>query len=120
MPVKMIQYLCGQNKRHVVLDIHSLLWSTRSRLCGRKPEASEPTCTEHLKREDLRRDLGEMRHEYVTLSDMVQYGFQWRLMLTANIVEASVCMFVIDTIRSITIHFSLLHYILTGARIIEV
>jgi len=46
----------------------------------------------------MRRDLGEMRHEYVTPSEMVHFGFQWRLMLTANIVEASVCMFVVDTI----------------------
>jgi len=50
-------------------------------------------------------DLGEMRHEDITPSEMVQYGVQWRLMLTANIVEASLCMFVVDTIWSITNSF---------------
>jgi hypothetical protein len=39
-----------------------------------------------------------MRHEDATPSEMVQYGFQWRLMLMANIIEASVCMFVVNTI----------------------
>ena len=99
MPVKMIKYLCGQNKRHAVLHIHSLLWSTRSTdFVVENLKRRELTCSKHLKGEDMRRDLGEMRHEDVTRSEMVQYGFQWRLMLTANIVEASVCMFVVDTI----------------------
>jgi len=81
----------------VVLHIHSLLWSTRSTdFVVENLKRREPACNKHLKGEDIRRDLGEMRHEDVTLSEMVQCGFQWRLMLMANIVDASVCMFVID------------------------
>jgi hypothetical protein len=46
----------------------------------------------------MRKDLGEMRHESVTQYNMVQCGVQWRLILTANILEVSVSTFVIVTV----------------------
>ena len=73
--------------------VHSLLWCTRSTdFVVEHLKRRELTCSKHMKWEDMRSDLGEMRHEDVTRSEMVRYGVHWSLLLTANIVEASVCM----------------------------
>ena len=49
MPVKMIKYLCGQNKRHVVLHIHSLLRSTISTdFVVENLKRRELTCSKHF------------------------------------------------------------------------
>jgi hypothetical protein len=54
MPGKMIKYLCGQNKRHAVLHIHSLLWNTRSTdFVVENLKRRELRCRKHLKEEDI-------------------------------------------------------------------
>jgi hypothetical protein len=103
MPLKIIKYLCLQKKRYVVLHIHSLLWSTRSAdFVIENQKRRELTYSKHLKREGMR-SRGNETWRYNPVWNSSLWG---SVEINVNGKHCrSVCVYVVDTIWSITNSF---------------